>query len=155
MPQRDPFSGVELSKLVEPSAGKLDQRLFGSIPKLAQSKPTTAPVNEPRTPTSDGPAAATTERRPPASGQAGKVQDRAPSLRAARFHLGDDAFFNATYRFSEDELNALEDMRLEIRRDSDVKVSKNDLVRSSLHMLLEDYIKNREESYASRKVRKR
>ena len=56
--------------------------------------------------------------------------------------------------FTLEELEALEDLKLELRRELDAKVTKNDLIRSALHMLLEDQAANGQRSYARRKVRK-
>jgi hypothetical protein len=73
----------------------------------------------------------------------------------SRFDLNDDPRYKASYNYTNEELIAVEDLRMELQRKFDKKVTKNDLMRSALHLLLEDHDANGDRSYASQKVRKR
>jgi len=90
------------------------------------------------------------------------VEDRLQFLRTtgqppdapkhSQFDLADEALYKATFTFSQPELEALEDLKLEFRRDHDTKVTKNDVVRAAVHMLVEDHTANKQRSYISRKL---
>lgn len=141
----DPFAGILLSEQASPD--KLDQRLFSSEPQPSpppkESKPPKAEQTKPPTKT-------VVAERPPA------IRKLKPtSLTATRFDLDDLPLYKASYLFTSEELEALEDLKLKLRRELDTKVTKNDLIRCALHMLVEDYSANGERSYASRKVRRR
>jgi len=151
VPRHDPFTGLQLSELVEASSGKLDQQLVSS---RRENKPTSPSGLD--GPKDSGPPESDPQARPPSErAPANRLPDRPPAPSVRAFDLAEPALFNATYRYTEEELNALEDLKGEIHRDLDMKVNKNDLVRSALHMLLEDYQAKREKSYAIEKMRKR
>jgi hypothetical protein len=90
----------------------------------------------------------------PSRGTPKPVLLRPPSLRRTRYDLDELPLYKASFVFTQEELEALEDLKLELRRELDAKVTKNDLIRSALHMLLEDQAANGQRSYARRKVRK-
>ena len=77
------------------------------------------------------------------------------SLVSSSFKLDDEALYKASYVFTIQELEALEDLKLELKRELDSKVTKNDLIRAALHMLVEDYREQDQQSYVYRKVRRR
>jgi len=56
-----------------------------------------------------------------------------------RFNLDETAANKYTLAFTTIELEALEDLKLDLRRTHGIKVAKNDLVRCALHRLVEDY----------------
>jgi hypothetical protein len=46
----------------------------------------------------------------------------------------------------------LEDLKLELRRKHDTRVTKNDLARCALQLLVEDYGRHQERSFLGRKL---
>ncbi len=146
MARDDPFAGIRLSE--QAVAGRLDQRLF-------TSEPSSPPPSKPR-PTSqpDGlrvPAEAVPRAAGPKERTAPKVST---SSAKPRFDLAEQPFYKASFLFTQEELEALEDLKLEMRRQYDVKATKNGLIRCALHMLLEDHAANGGHSYASRRIRR-
>ncbi len=142
----DPFKGLRLSEQA-PSA-KLDQRLFEAQRAAKPTPPKAAEVTADKATDASKKVAAETSSPKPAllSG---------PPSAGPHFDLDDEARYKASYYFTNEELLALDDLKLELHRDLDRKVTKNDLMRSALHMLLEDHEENRQKSYATRKVRRR
>jgi hypothetical protein len=63
--------------------------------------------------------------------------------------------YKASYLFTQEEQEALEDLKLELSRQFGDKVFKNDLIRAALHLLIEDYNANGAKSYVTRKTRRR
>lgn len=144
MPAKDPFAGIRLSEQTTPP--KLEQRLFTSEP------PKPAPAARP-----EAPAQPQASKAPaPSSPAAPKpvTPQLAPASLTRRFDLKDLPLYKASYLFTMEELEALEDLKLELRRDLDTKTTKNDLIRAALHMLVEDYRLNRARSYVIRKARR-
>jgi hypothetical protein len=135
---KDPFAGLRLSE--QSTRGKLDQRLFS---------PRAKGVATPLSGTGEGTVAehfvkANTSPPPP-------VRQEPLSVRT-KFDLQETPLYKASFLFTQDELEALEDLKIELRRSYDQKVTKNDLIRSALHMLLEDHAAGGIASYATRKV---
>lgn len=60
-----------------------------------------------------------------------------------------------TYAFTTEELEGLEDLKILIRRRYDLAVTKNDLIRCAVHMLLDDYQRKGEGSIALARLRKK
>ncbi len=146
MADDNPFSGMRLSE--QAGVGKLDQRLF-TQEKTPQS-PAVAPsvVESSLSPTAE--TKATAPVAPPPL--------KTPKIEIGsgkRFDLKEEPLYKATFVFTQDELEALEDLKLELRRDLDKKVTKFDLVRTGLHMLFEDHAEHAGQSYATRKIRRR
>ena len=147
MPRNDPFSGQRLSE--QAPAGKIEQRLFTREPPAA-----------PPTPQPSAPSKVVQQGKSPSATDAPSVSPSSvaspkPSpADAQRFDLKEEPLYKASYLFTQDELEALEDLKLELRREYDTKVTKNDLIRSALHLLLEDHAACRTRSYATRKIRK-
>lgn len=141
---QDPFTGL---KLTGPApAPKLDQRLFAprsskavepSIPP-AKVQQQSAPV----TPAESAPAKAAT------------VRVTLESL-TRDFDLDEKPFHKHSYLLTQGELEAIQDLQIELSRELDAKVTKNDLVRCALHMLIEDYAKDEKRSYARNKIETR
>jgi hypothetical protein len=144
----DPFAGIRLSE--QTSDSKLDQRLF-SEPKAVPAQPKVST-----------PASADQSELPqnPQMGAQGSLAAEAPSLKPSsiaspRFDLKEQALYKATFVFTQKELEGLEDLKLELHRELDAKITKYDLVRCALHMLLEDYAANADLSYVTRKMKMR
>lgn len=145
--QDDPFSGMRLSTLT-PNR-KLDQRLFTSV-ESSPGQATAAPSERPSPVRS--PDVQPTPRI--AHAQSANASTAAAAV-APRFSLDDDPRFKASYNYTQEELITLDDLKVELQRQFDKKVTKNDLMRSALHFLLEDHQTNRNKSYATNKIRKR
>lgn len=145
MAANDPFRGMRLSEQSGPT--KLEQQLFAPTPT---PKP---PAVKPPEPEQSAPRRLMTTPAAPAAPTEKLAAVRPASLATPRFKLAEEPLHKATYVFTQPELEALEDLKLELRRGQDAKVTKNDLIRSALHMLIEDYAANGTRSYASRKVR--
>jgi hypothetical protein len=144
MPRDDPFAGIPLSEQAQ--AAKLEQRLFepGKSPTNVRPRPPaveTKPPSQPKPPSQAATNAASASK--------------APSLKATRFDLADMPINKMSFLMTPEEFESLEDLKLELRRDLDTKVTKNDLIRCALHMLIENYVEHKDASYASRKIRKR
>jgi hypothetical protein len=122
--------------------GPLDQQLFTYI-KPDQNKPETPSHNHQAEP-KEKPL-----ERTNADTSLGKTKNR------LSFDINNEALYKASYVFTQSELEALEDLKLELRRERDNKISKNDLVRAAVHMLVEDYKESGDSSYLIRKIRKK
>jgi hypothetical protein len=146
----NPFSGIKLSE--QAGIGKLDQRLFAPAPS---PPPDIEPPNpsHPAAP-SESPAPVQKRPTPPPARKAlsPTMEERKPET---RFKITDEPLYKGTFVFTQDELEALEDLKLELRRHLDQKVTKYDLMRAALHLLVEDHEANGERSYATRKIRRR
>lgn len=79
-----------------------------------------------------------------------------PAAEPAGFDINRPTASRDSLRLSIDETKALDDLRQSLKWDYDVTVSKNDICRAALHMLLEDWKSRGERSAAmSRLKRKR
>lgn len=59
---------------------------------------------------------------------------------AAPFDINNSRpYRNDTFAFTTEELEAVEDLKLELRRRLDLKATKNDIVRCAIHTLVEDH----------------
>jgi hypothetical protein len=143
MPEGDAFAGIRLSEQVGPAS--IEQRLFSG---------------QPLSPTAKEPKPKTQETGKPGNrevGQEGKRETSQEGMKEAskepklRFNLADSPTRKDSFLFTEPEFEALEDLKLELRRKHQVKVTKNDLARCALHLLVEDYETNRERSFLGRK----
>lgn len=141
MPKGSPFSGLKLSGQAPPSEPGLDQRLFSQ-------------------------AAPPTERRPeaktPAENQeTGKLARRETGKEFSHlggrvvghpFDLGERPYRKDSFLFTHEEHEALEDIKIELRRKFDIATTKNELVRCALHQLLEDFRRAGEGSIVLRRL---
>src|SRR5438105_3690807 len=142
MPNKDPFSGMALSQQVAPP--KLDQRLFSDQPAPSQVQ---SPPPE-QTETAKAPVTSSDRQSlPPA-------KHRPDAPKHSHFELDDEALYKATFTFSQPELEALEDLKLEFRRDHDSKITKNDIVRAAVHMLVEYHAQTTSAATSAEKVRR-
>src|SRR5207244_294862 len=103
MPSKDPFSGMKLSQQIAPP--KLDQRLFSDQQAPA---PTRAPNAQPeRAETPESLVTSSDRHRAPST------KHDADAPKHSQFDLADEALYKATFTFSQPELEALEDLKLE------------------------------------------
>lgn len=144
MARDDPFAGLRLSE--QTATAKLDQRLF------APEKPAAPSAMPPSSTKAEKPKS---QGDPPPPGASTKtVALKVPTAPLPRFDLTEEPLYKASFVFTQGELEGLEDLKLELKRQLDTKVTKNNLIRAALHMLLEDHSTNAQRSYASRKIRK-
>lgn len=105
------------------------------------------------------------ERPSPVQHQGGNAETRKrgdaetrkdASVNPARaFDLDAPAEVKRGFTFTEDELDALDDVKRACRRLHDVKTSQYEIVRCAIHYLLEDYWQHGEESALLRRLRER
>lgn len=137
MARDDPFRGLHLSEQVGP--GKIEQRLF-SPPK---------PAPGPTSRVGERPAESPSEKLP----QPTKPLPAKPA--ASTFDLKERPLFKVSFLYTEEEIAALEKLRVDLAEQLDQKVTKNELLRAALHLLLEDHATSGARSYATRKIRRR
>lgn len=158
MPREDPFAGIRLSEQATP---KIEQRLFAAEPTpVLTSKP--APSSKPteellaakegaRTPRS----AVANPEMPERNTGPGVPRRPTPARQSPQFDLKELPIYKASFLFTVEELEVLEDLKLELRREYDTKITKNELIRCALHLLAEDHRAKPEQSYVFRKIRER
>ena len=79
--------------------------------------------------------------------QASEEETNPPIVRPAPFDITREPYATATFRFTDPELDALEDLKIDLKRKFDLKTTKQNLVRYALYRLVEDYTENGEESW--------
>jgi hypothetical protein len=92
--------------------------------------------------------------------QPGNQETRKPAFpmapTALSFDINAQPLYKATFLFTQDELEAMEDLKLELRRVFDMKITKNDLARCAAQHLIEDYrLKGKESALIRRLNHKR
>jgi len=163
--RRDPFAGVKLTEAVPAytQAQGRDQRLFGAPPPPAP-QPTVPPESAatPDTPPNFG----TKEPRKLVSKEPTNQPSKFPrnqgtvaprrreaSATTSRWHIKQRPNHRMTFDFTDEELDALDDLKREARRRYELKTTKQDLVRHAIHELLRDYEERGEESWILAKLR--
>jgi hypothetical protein len=71
----------------------------------------------------------------------------APLPTSPRFDIGVEPYTQATFKFTDDELDALDDLKRDLKRQRELKTTKQNLVRYAVHRLVEDYDQNGDESW--------
>jgi hypothetical protein len=141
MPLRNPFDSKPKPKTVTDLP--LDQRLFSSKPS----------AEEPKEPRGERQPSAEQPRRQEVPNP--KLDQVKASSLWTEFALDDEALYQASYLFTQKELEALEDLKLELRREQEIRVSKQNLQRAALQIMIEDYRSAGKDSRLVRKLRKR
>ena len=154
MSEGDAFAGIRLSEQVGPAS--IEQRLFSgpqpsptpSVPPKERQEPKPE-TQETRNP---GNREFGKEGKQEASGEGTTEGSREASKgRKARFDLWEVPTRKDSFLYTEQEFEALEDLKIEFRRKYYNKITKNDLARCALHLLVEDYETNQERSFLRRK----
>jgi hypothetical protein len=151
--------------------GALDQKLFAtSVPRPAAPANETAPTaNTPPVPGLTNPSNQETleprnqdskSGRNSSSFQASKIpikgqEQPAQPAQEAPLNLSMRPDRQNTYAFTIEELEQLEDLKIEVTRVHRISVTKNDLIRCALHMLLHDYQHRGEQSSVLKRLRQR
>ena len=78
-----------------------------------------------------------------------------PASREDRFDLNEVATKDATFQFAERELDALDMLCLELKRELGEKPKKYDIIRAGLQHMIEDYHQQGEKSVLIARLRKR
>lgn len=71
------------------------------------------------------------------------------------FDINDKPYRKDSFLFTDDEFEAMEDLKLDLRRKFDLKATKNDVARGALQYLFEDYYRNGESSVIVKKLKKK
>jgi hypothetical protein len=153
-----PFAGMSLTSQTPFASVGPDQRLF------APSQPPLVPPAKPSTPAHQ--QGQTVEPRKPGSTfphkyvstephNHGSVEPRkqGTTVPGSRFDIRDEAGERYTLAFTLEELEALEDLKRELRRRFGVKTQKYNIIRHALHELIEDFERNGEQSILIRRIR--
>ena len=150
MALNDPFGGRKEPQQAGPApATPIEQKLFRR-PLPTPSAPAPAPPQSPPTEnqhTEPAPATAPVSPR--------KEKGAPPPGAPRRFDLREQPLYKNSFLFTQEEAAVLDELKLELCRQLDTKITKNDLIRCALHMLAEDHATKREGSYVVRKVGKR
>ena len=166
---RDPFRGVNLADHVFPTAAR-DQRLFAPAPQppaqraatptpksLREQEPTNVVSN---VPTKERSKETTNEgtnvpRKDVSNVPQGEQEDRPIDANVSRWRITARPGHRTSFDFTDEELDALEDVKRDAHRQHDLRTTKQDLVRHAVHNLLSDYEEHGEQSWIIQKLRKR
>ncbi len=138
------FAGLKLSEQAPEAPTPVDQKLFGSPSPPPSARPFRPNSSPPPAPVV-APASTPTATRPPHEADEPRRD----------FDLADIPYRKETYLFTSDEFEALEDLKLTLRRQHDLKASKNDLARCAIQYLLEDFRRNGDRSPVIAPLRRR
>lgn len=142
------FTGLRLSTGIPPAG--LDQRLFAAPPGEVEpspvmSKPLPGPSS---TASSHDPDQRKKDATPARPGGVHRTPNSPTATGALRwlgfvFDISVKPYRKDSFLFTDEEFEALEDLKLELRRTYDLPATKNDIVRAALHAALEDYARER------------
>lgn len=147
MPKGDAFSGIKLSEQV--GQVSVEQRLFSTSPRPSSAPNAAEPGNQ--------------ETGKPGNREVGKEGKKETSQETRQevgkqgnhdfdiFDIEETPTHKDSFLFTEAEFEALEDLKLEFRRRYDTKITKNDIARSALHLLVQDYRENKERSFLGKR----
>ena len=143
MPKQRPFAGLKLS---ESTSVPVDQRLFSTEPVQRPSGPVKNPLSQEvgKEGTREGGNEVGKQASQPASKPVGLA-----------FDLAVKPYRKDSFLFTADEWEALEDLKLTLRRTYGLDATKNDLARCALHALIEDFKSKGEASMAVRRLRQK
>jgi hypothetical protein len=164
MAKASPFTGLRLSEQVSSPAAGLDQQLFTST-SVVKSPARPEDVNAETTPMLrkstketrlQGTKEATLEARKEGTLEPRNQGKTAESvLGSYTFDINKRGYRQNTYAFTDDELEALEDLSIHLRRKLAVDATKNDLVRCAIHGLVDDFKKHGDDSAVVHKLRRK
>jgi hypothetical protein len=132
---KSPFAGIKLSDQT-PMSGGLDQRLFTTPPPAPPKERQKS--QETRNPgTQEAGTPGNQEPRKMGSWETTHVLPTQPTHQG--FDLRQPATEKQTFTFSLDEVAALDELKLELRRKFDLKTTKYELARLAIHTLVSGY----------------
>jgi len=135
------FTGISLTKDIQQADASVDQRLFSlPVPPVA-SKPMEAQPEE---------------RGEEGSRETGK-EASLPTKREATAVLDINIrpYRKDSFLLTDEEFEALDDLKRELRRLHGLNVTKNDIARCALHNLVEDYQQQRARSAVVRRLKEK
>ena len=142
--QKLDYDGDELAHNLKQSTGQGVDALFSPLPPT----PSTPPQEQPRQAEQDENVPTRTHARIHARRQASNhtsLEQEFKERILTKKHLA-----SFTFRFQPEELEILDAVIEQIKRDSIRKVSKNDVIRLALNWLLKDYQENKKNSMLAR-----
>ena len=153
-----PFAGIKITDQTALGDRGTDQQLFTPTPRRQPASPTKTaapakiqqPSNLPRKEGSQEPRKVGTQV--PAQPAVSVTPKLSPAEDRPTFDIHDPATEKNSYMFSQDELWALRDVESELERTYRIEVSKYNIVRLGLHMLLEDYRRDNRNSFLVRRL---
>jgi hypothetical protein len=74
---------------------------------------------------------------------------------AVGFDLNITPYKNGTFIFTIEELDAIEDLKIELKRRQDLPATKFDIVRCAIHSIVEDYRQRGADSFIVQSIRKK
>jgi hypothetical protein len=150
----DAFKGIKLSENVGSS---VDQRLFAAPakPKPATKAPVVAKPVEASTATPAAEPVVPPLALPIASSRSERPLSEPTTREKASFDINERPWHKGSFLFTDTEFEQLEDLKLELRRRYDLDATKNDIVRTAVHQLLEDYGRDADKSTVVRHLRKK
>lgn len=158
----DPFRGMKLSEAAPIASPGRDQRLFAPTPRPATepANPETLPVpvnteiRKAVKPVSRQPGNTDIQQyrkpdvrkdRKPASRQPGNAASAAVET-SERFSINQEPSKKETFWCAQAESEALEDLKLQLRRQLDIRASKQDIVRCAIQLVAETFAQDGEQS---------
>jgi hypothetical protein len=73
----------------------------------------------------------------------------------SQFDLAQPPYKNDTFSFTQEELEKLEDIKIELKRKLDIRTSMNEIIRAGLHNLFDDYDKNGARSNVVKRIKEK
>jgi hypothetical protein len=137
-----PFAGVKLTDQTSLSRPGLDQRLFG--PPTLERPEKLREAEESQEVGKVGNRETRKEVPQPGKREVGQV-----------FDINEKPYRKDSLLFTANEFEALEDLKLELRRRFDLPATKNDIARCALQNLIEDYQQHQEKSVVVHRLKTR
>jgi hypothetical protein len=155
---KSPFAGIKLTEQT-PLSGGLDQRLFSNTPRPTPKPDEQPESQETKKPASQEPGILGTQEagslESQEDGKPGNQEVPQQPQRTRRFDLRQPATEKQTFTFSLDEVTALDDLKLELRRKFDLKTTKYELARLAIHALVGAYEEDGTDSPLLRSLREK
>ncbi len=146
----DPFAklGALDQKLFQPAAPSpsLNGPALGNTPVSEQPVATKPEVATPSTASTEGREVGKEGKREVGKEGSRGTSSNQPVLSVPTFDLNVKPYRKDSYLFTDEEFEAIEDIKIELRRSYDLKATKNDIARCAVGHLLTDFKRNGETS---------
>jgi hypothetical protein len=144
-----PFTGMKLTEQTPLAESGPDQKLFSH--STSQDVPARPKRPEP---TKEPNNLATLQTRKQATLEPRNLGNlELAASEALEFDLNITPYKNDTFAFTTEELEAIEDIKTELRRRLDLQATKNDIVRCGIHSIVDDYRRRGAESLIVQRIR--
>jgi hypothetical protein len=139
-----PFTGMKLTDQTPLAQSGHDQKLFARPAPLPEhpARQEAAEKEETKVPSTQAPVKPKS-LKPVVT----------PATEAQEFDLNILPYKNHTFSFTTEELEAMEDLKTELRRRLDLRVTKIDIIRSALHTIIADYRQRGEKSFIVERIK--